>query len=181
MQRIWNTYLQYGALYKKAFGYLFSTIRVDNNDEIDVPFEEFHKKVSQHFKGYHISDFDSNLSIIEKMQNQQPLEEIFTKPNKMTRAMMKNVVSIDSMKKDFCISTIENNESTPYVKIYESIPPVQSLEGLIEAFEQVSKEIRDEYDEILWFRGHSSDEYRLLPSLYRLKSSMETSDSRPMC
>ena len=180
MQRIWNTYLQYGALYKKAFGYLFSTIRVDNNDEIDVPFEEFHKKVSQHFKGYHISDFDSNLSIIEKMQNQQPLEEIFTKPNKMTRAMMKNVVSIDSMKKDFCISTIENNESTPYVKIYESIPPVQSLEGLIEAFEQVSKEIRDEYDEILWFRGHSSDEYRLLPSLYRLKSSMETSDSRPI-
>lgn len=182
MEQIFDEYLKYGSVYRKVFFQLLNKIQIRGNKEIENNIKEFCEKVSQYFKGYKETDFNSNLSIIENMQNQQPLKHIYKRPQQIPQAMLDNIVPIESLKNGYKIKKAEKTEEGSNREILyacDRLNPVQTMEGFVDAFDQVSKDIR-KADEVLWFRGHNSSKHKLVPSLYRLKNDMEPEKIRPL-
>lgn len=106
-----------------------------------------------------IDDFNKSVQYVESFQVQKELETL--------QNCRKNS---NLLKKD----VIENIKTTLGIELLNSIS--QQREGLyawdipslIKNIEIATKEISDGIEPV-WFRGHSSYKYRLLPSLYRMK------------
>lgn len=132
-----------------------------------IDFEEFHEKefnenlikTKELLDGSSADDFYNSVGYVEHFQVQKDLKEL-SKYKKNISEPNKNIV--------------ENIRNALGVGLLNSIS--QQREGLfawdvpslIRNLEKATKEISDGIEPI-WFRGHGSYKYRLLPSLYRMK------------
>ncbi|MDE6020403.1 MAG: FRG domain-containing protein, partial [Ruminococcus sp.] len=133
----------------------------------DMDFEEFSekefnenlKKTKELLDESSADDFYKSVGYVEHFQVQKDLEEL-SKYKKNINEPNENIV--------------ENIRNALGVELLNSIS--QQREGLfawdvpslIRNLEKATKEISDGIEPI-WFRGHGSYKYRLLPSLYRMK------------
>lgn len=115
-------------------------------------------------KARYDNEFDNNIRYIEEFQNQEELRNL--------PQIIKRIPSSDRVpyKPDFC----ENFSEKPVLEIgnMDSVPySVTNITELINAIKNAIVEIRNEGENVpIWFRGHESIRYLLMPSLYRMKN-----------
>lgn len=169
LNQIWDSYCKYAKIYRKVFFYLFKTIDFYENQCEEGLIEKLNKDLTAYIRPGDAEIFDYNIRIIENMQEQKPLRSIFKleytrKPN------TRNLKAISDMKSEFAILTDERKAVLVGADSQDEMPCVQSLEGLIHNFESLRHKLCDDVTaEPLWFRGHSSSKYKLIPSIYRIK------------
>lgn len=108
-----------------------------------------------------IEEFDKNIQFIERLQNQDELRRLestikYYPPENRPKFNFKytNKISFNEhySKEDFL-----------------GLNKVNDLEGLIKALKNAIRDISDKNENApIWFRGHTSKKYYLLPSIYRM-------------
>lgn len=149
---------------KKALNYYNDVGRI---------FNEVLKKIFDNICGNEISnpdlliqnetDLNGTISFIEKWQNQKKLSDVYR------LCKEKKVSSCDYMKAlKRNISEFKNINSYDYMKgNYMFI--AASVEQLCIVMTQAIESITDnQQNDIIWYRGHESMEYKLIPSIYRM-------------
>lgn len=177
LNQIWDSYSKYARIYRKVFFYLFRTV-----DLSETPCEEALIKdlikCSNPYENEKGQAFDDNIHIIENMQKQKPLRDIF-KDKHRWEVRRKNLRAISEIKQEFVILTNGDEEVSEITGFEAEMPCVQSLEALIHNFEILRQRLCDkDMTEPLWFRGHSSSKYKLIPSIYRMKDKENYTYSR---
>lgn len=107
------------------------------------------------------SDFKFNIDFIEQLQYQEALQDIKLGVKLKPETRETKIVK-------------QNNSAYHQIAILGKIKdtlPVQNLEELLLALSNSVNDIWDPSENSpIWFRGHQSKEYLLIPSLYRMKN-----------
>lgn len=106
-------------------------------------------------------DFETNTTYVEKLQKQEPLE-----------LLCQNINTISTM--PHTISCIKSSDSLQKTKnTTTGFRTAENFRELLDYIGKAAKTISDsDFDEI-WYRGHSNFEYKLIPSLYRMKNNTD--------
>lgn len=173
LRDIWKEYKKYAMFYRKVFHYLFKSMDLNEMQESQYTelfdsLKAFQNKVVQYTLSERDKNFEDNCCIIENMQHQAPLEKIFDKKY-LKNGDRRQLKTFKSEKSEFHLDEIKKCEDVIREDIYKLLPAVQSVEEFMKTFEIIAKELQENQLEPLWFRGHGSSEYKLIPSLYRMK------------
>lgn len=108
------------------------------------------------------SGFETNINFIENFQKQDNFKSLYDCKIRLPEKLAEKDI-FDDVK-------IEKYEKAFKVKNFQKEKVAHSVETLLKQIYSASLEIADdEAMNPIWFRGHKSSKYKLIPSLYRMK------------
>ena len=153
-------FFNYYEALKQYRGLIFLYIKnMDFNNFSSTNFKNALKKTKRLLNSSDIDEFQKNIQYVEHFQVQNELIDL-----------LRHIVYI-SKKKGDSISVIREKLGIdllrPVTK-YIEVLSANDINSLIRKLDNAAKEISDD-SEPIWYRGHKSNEYKLIPSLYRMK------------
>lgn len=168
-----STYEEYSDvvfLYKNIFNVIFKDLDFNN---IDDTFGVFADKLNRTRKLFSFEQaqnqetkFEQNVRFIENFQNQNKFGEIY----------IGKCLSVENRKNEVILEVQQtyNFDVKNFIK-QDRIKLARSVYEILQNINSAVKELSDDENITpIWFRGHSNSDYKLLPSLYRMKNSQDT-------
>lgn len=135
---------------------IFDDIDFSKKTNVEKPVEKM-----RGILGRAANSFEISIELVENFQCQQPLENLYENASQST----------------FCgnIGGDNNDKFTSLQKqkVVELPMPTHKLDSLIKEIRRCIERMTDGQEKTIWFRGHSSTEYKLIPKLYRIKDEKE--------
>ena len=149
-------------IYDKAFEYYFNSMNFNDIIEVCPKFKEQLEKTKKLLISDSENSFFNNVKYVEKFQKQETLRILEKEKDDYGKISAKRPsVNLDSIKID--LKKIEFDRK-PML-----LTKVTDLSELLESISKEIQSISEEGETEIWFRGHASSEYLLIPSLYRMK------------
>ena len=162
-------------IYTKLFERYFMLLDFGTYNQVAY-YPEFYKHFSELSNLLDIkyeNEFDSNIKYIEEFQSQEEL-----------RSLANGIRSELPSKRPAYTPNLGTNYGTSVKERVdaENVPySVTNITELINAIRNAVAEIKGEDENVpIWFRGHESIHYLLIPSLYRMKNKKDLFYSAPM-
>lgn len=154
----------YDIIILKIFdGLNFNTIERDDLNGIFSQKKKDLKTLFSYAQANSKTKFEKNIYFVEHFQNQQEFDEIRI-PKPLQSMYRENNVFRDILKQyNFDISKYKIDSRKEICKSLEDV-----LKCISKGVAELSK---DEDITPIWFRGHSKTDYKLLPSLYRMRDN----------
>lgn len=153
-------------IYKPMFDKYFEILdfKTYNDKDIYPEFCNVFEEISKLMKVDLGNEFDNNIRFIEEFQDQEELRGL-EKGIRLWPAKYRNKYKL-SYNIDFDLNIVQREELASV--------PVSSLEELINSIQNHALKIRGEGEKVpIWFRGHESYKYLLIPSLYRMQNTKD--------
>lgn len=110
-----------------------------------------------------IDDFQKSVQYVERFQMQENLENISV------------FLKVDNNRQEYILNTMRKSIDIKAISLINEEQNgfyAWNVESLIKCLDSAASQVSDG-EEIVWFRGHSSYKYNLLPTLYRMKDKKE--------
>ena len=165
VQKLANDYIEIRTafqLYDKAFELYFK--EMDFNEILaECPkFKKTLENIKQLLAGVSEDAFLNNIKYVEKFQKQETLRALESEKDEHG--------IITAKRPDTNLSSIKNNiEKINLDRKAEFLTKVSDLSELLESIGKEIQSISENGETQIWFRGHESIDYLLIPSLYRMK------------
>lgn len=165
VQKLANDYLEIKmafGLYEKAFELYFNALDFKKIAEECPKFKELLKNTKELLAGVSEDAFYINIKYVEKFQKQETLRMLESEKDEHGIITAKRPdTNLSSIKIN--IEKIDSGNKAEFVTI------VSDLSELLESISKEIQSISEEGETQIWFRGHESIDYLLIPSLYRMK------------
>lgn len=159
-QYIIKCFIKYYEVLKQYRKIIFSYIKsMDFNLFNTAEFKKNLKKTNSLLDNTISDDFHKSVRYVEHFQVQEELKEL-PRYRKNINGSHRNVV--DDIKKELGIELLDS------ISIQQNGMFASDVNSLIRNIDKAAKKIANPAEPV-WFRGHSSYKYKLLPSLYRMK------------